>query len=78
MASIEKLYELDFLYGFKFIEAYETLASDNITVSVFKLANDKNVAVDIIFINDEWHLSKPYAVDDEYIPLSKGAKNNEK
>lgn len=76
--KIEMLDEFDVLYGFSFVEAYETMAENNdntfSNVIVFKFANTKNVAIDVVFVDGEYHIEEPYAVDDNYVPLRKEVK----
>lgn len=78
MGDITYLDEFDILSGFKFIQAYETVAecSDGTTdiVTIMTFANDKNVAIDLTIIDGELKLCEPYAVDDSFEPLNKKSK----
>ena len=73
--SVDYLGEFDILKGFKFWEASETMADGNdgsvANVLIMKFVNDKNVAIDVVFVDGEWSIEEPYAVDDDYRPLKK-------
>lgn len=67
---MEHLEEFDRLSGFKFLEAYEQMAnySDGTKTNVITLRfyNDKNVAVDVDVIDGGFHISEPYAINDNF------------
>ena len=75
MGEISYLDEFNVLNGFKFVQAYETVAKcsdgteDIATIMTF--VNEKNVAIDVVIIEGELKLGEPYAVDDELRPLTK-------
>lgn len=70
---VETLDEFELLRGFKFLEAresttkYEDGRCESITA--MKFVNEKNVAVDVLFVDGEIMFDGPYAVTDEYEPL---------
>lgn len=74
---MDRLNEFDILQGFKFFEAHETMADCNdgsvANVIILKFVNEKNVAIEVDFIDGEWHIGEPYAINDDYEPLKKGS-----
>lgn len=72
---MDRIDEFNILQGFKFLEAYEQIAiSDDgsmADVIVMKFYNDKNVAIEITFIDGEWQVSEPYAIDNEFNSINK-------
>ena len=67
--------EFDILQGFKFLEAYEQIVNSDdgskADVIVMKFYNDKNVAIEITFVDGELQVGEPYAIDDEFNPINK-------
>ena len=72
---MDRIDEFNMLQGFKFLEAYEQIAvSDDgsmADVIVMKFYNDKNVAIEITFIDGEWQGGEPYAFDNDFNPINK-------
>lgn len=72
---MDRIDEFNMLQGFKFLEAYEQIAvSDDgsmADVIVMKFYNDKNVAIEITFIDGEWQVGEPYAIDNEFNSINK-------
>ena len=70
---MERLDEFDVLRGFTLLEAHEGMAESNdgdvANVLIMKFVNTKKVAIDVVFIDEEWKIEEPYAVDDDYRPL---------
>ena len=70
MEVLKDIEEFNILIGFKLVAAKttEAICSDGTVtdVDILTFANDKNVAVDVVFIDGEIHIDEPYAVDDEY------------
>lgn len=75
---MDRIDEFNILQGFKFLEAYEQIAvSDDgsmADVIAMKFYNDKNVAIEITFIDGEWQVGEPYAIDNEFNPINKVEK----
>lgn len=76
--TVDYLDEFNILHGFEFLEAYETMAdcSDGTVANVLamKFVNKKNVAIEVMFIDGDWKIGEPYAVDDECNPLPSEGK----
>ncbi len=72
---MDRIDEFNILQGFKFLEAYEQIANFDdgsmADVIVMKFYNDKNVAIEITFIDGEWQVGEPYAIDNEFNSINK-------
>ena len=72
---MERLEEFDCLCGFKLFKAYESNVecSDGTKTyaTVLQFANDKHVAVDVVFIDGEYTITEPYAITDDFEPVDK-------
>lgn len=72
---MDRIDEFDILQGFKFLEAYEHIAAfddgSKADVIVMKFYNDKNVAIEITFVDGEWQVGEPYAIDNDFNPINK-------
>lgn len=67
---MERIEEFDMLEGFRFFRATTQLAdnSDGTKTEILTLefVNSLNVKIDVDFYDGEYHIGRPYAVDDEY------------
>lgn len=72
---MDRIDEFNILRGFKFLEAYEHIATfddgSKADVIEMKFYNDKNVVIEITFVDGEWQVGEPYAIDDEFNPINK-------
>lgn len=72
---MEHLEDFNVLAGFKFLEAYEQMAncSDGTKTEVITLRffNDKHVGIDVDLIDGEFHISEPYAINNDYEAIDK-------
>ena len=75
---MKRLEEFDILCGFKLLKVYMTEAkcSDGTTddVMIMTFVNDKHVAVDVVFIDGEYQVTEPYAVNYDFEPVDKVLK----
>ena len=72
---MDRIDEFNILQGFKFLEACEQIVNSDdgskADVIVMKFYNDENVAIEITFVDGEWQVSEPYAIDNDFNPINK-------
>lgn len=66
----EILKEFDILRAFKLHEVSTSLQNGN-EILCFEFINEKNVAINVFFIDGNYKISEPYAIDNENLRLEK-------